>query len=122
MKDSKTKKIDLSRKRIAALADKYYNEGKYIPALRLAYKELTTFGVDPDVCVRFADIYEGMGLQGSAINWWFRCLDMSAEEDFPDIYEGLAVNYLNLGNENQAAYYYNKLIDSDDSLPGETKL
>ena len=34
------KKIDFSRKRIAHLADKYYNEGKFLPALRLAYKEL----------------------------------------------------------------------------------
>lgn len=122
MRDGKTKKIDFSRKRIAALADKYYNEGEFISALRFAYKEMTMYGVDPDVCIRFADIYEAMGLQGSAINWLFRCLDISAEEDFPDIYEGLAVNFLSLGDENQSAYYYNKLIDADDTLPDETKL
>lgn len=122
MKDGKTKRIDFSRKRLAKMADEYYNEGKYVSALRLAYKEMSLYGVDPDVCVRFADIYEAMGLQGSAINWLFRCLDISAEEDFPDIYEGLAVNYLNLGNESQSAYYYNKLIDADDTIPNETKM
>ncbi len=116
------KKIDFSRKRIARLADKYYNEGKFLPALRLAYKELTEYGGDPDVYARFADIYEAMGLQGSAINCYFRFLDVAEEEDLPDIYEGLAANFLSIGNESQSAFYYNKLIDVDDGLPEETKL
>ncbi|MBE5746574.1 MAG: hypothetical protein E7352_00120 [Clostridiales bacterium] len=115
------KKIDFSRKRIAHLADKYYNEGKYIPALRLAYKELLEHGGDPDVYARFADIYEAMGLQGSAINCYFRFLDVAEEQDLPDIYEGLAANFLSIGNESQSAFYYNKLIDVDDTLPEETK-
>lgn len=117
-----TKKIDFSRKRFAGLADKYYNEGKYVSALRMAYKELEAYGGDGDVFVRLSDIYEAMSLQGSAINWWFRFLDIAEEEDLPDIYEGLAVNYLNVGQENPSAYYYNKLIDADDTLPEETKL
>ena len=49
MKNGQVKKIDFSRKRIASLADKYYNEGNYVSALRLAYKELNTYGGDPDV-------------------------------------------------------------------------
>lgn len=117
-----TRKIDFSRKRFAGLADKYYNEGKYVSALRMAYKELEAYGGDGDVFVRLSDIYEAMSLQGSAINWWFRFLDIAEEEDLPDIYEGLAVNYLNVGQENPSAYYYNKLIDADDTLPEETKL
>ncbi|MBQ7769872.1 MAG: hypothetical protein IJ373_01665, partial [Clostridia bacterium] len=115
------KKIDFSRKRIAHLADKYYNEGKFLPALRLAYKELQEYGGDPDVYARFADIYEAMGLQGSAINCYFRFLDVAEEGDLPDIYEGLAANFLSIGSESQSAFYYNKLIDVDDTLPEETK-
>ena len=122
MKRGNTRTIDFSRKRIAGLADKYYNEGKYVSALRMAYKELETYGGDGEVFVRLSDIYEAMSLQGSAINWWFRFLDIAEEEDLPDIYEGLAVNYLNVGQENPSAYYYNKLIDADDTLPEETKL
>ncbi len=122
MKDGKVKKIDFSRKRLATLADKYYNEGNYLSALRLAYREANTYGVDADVFVRLADIYEGMSLQGSAINYWFRFLDIAEEEELPDIYEGLAVNFLNMGNESQSAYYYNRLIDADDMLPDETKM
>ena len=36
----KVKKIDFSRKRLGMLADKFYNEGKFVSALRIAYKEL----------------------------------------------------------------------------------
>lgn len=122
MKNGKVRKIDFSRKRLATLADKYYNEGNYLSALRLAYREANTYGEDAEVFVRLADIYEGMSLQGSAINYWFRILDIAEEEDLPDIYEGLAVNFLNMGNESQSAYYYNRLIDADDMLPEETKM
>ena len=121
-KDGKVKKIDLSRKRLAWIADKYYNEGNYISALKIAYRELDAFGGDGDVFVRLSDIYEAMNLQGMAINWWLRFLDVAEFEDLPDIYEGLAVNYLALGQESASAYYYNKLIDADETIPEETKL
>lgn len=120
--EKKVKKIDFSRARLASRSDKYYNEGKYLSALRLAYKELFTFGADGEVYTRLCDIYEGMGLHGSAINWWFRYLDEANAEELPDIYEGLAVNYLNIGNETASAYYYNRLIDADEELPEETKM
>lgn len=121
-KNTQVKKIDFSRKRIAKLADKYYNEGKYVSALRLAYREWNTYGGDPEVFARLSDIYEGMGLQGSAINCWFRFLDVAEEEDLPDIYEGLAANFLGIGNESQSAYYYNRLIDADDTISDDVKL
>ena len=110
MRDSKVKKIDFSRRRIASLADKFYNEGDYLSALRFAYKEFDLYGGDAEVYARLADIYEGMGLQGTAVNWWFRFLDIAEDADLPEVYEGLAVNFLNMGNESQSAYYYNKLI------------
>ncbi len=122
MREKRVEKIDFSRKRIAALADKFFNEGNYLSALRFAYKELDLYDGDEEVYARLADIYENMGLQGTAINWLFRFLDIAEEEDLPEVYEGLAVNFLNMGNESQSAYYYNKLIDADDSLPDETKL
>lgn len=121
MKDKKVVKIDFSRERIASQADKLYNEGKFVAALRLAHRELEEFGGDGDVYTRLSDIYEGMGLHASALNWWFRFLDEAEEADLPDIYEGIAVNFLNLGNETQSAFYYNKLIDVDDTLPEEAK-
>ena len=122
MRVGKERKIDFSRKRLARMADDYYNAGKYVPALRLAFKELLNYGGDPDVYARLADIYEGMGLQGSAINCYFRFLDVADEVDLPDVYEGLAANFLGTGNEGASAYYYNKLIDADDSISNEAKL
>ena len=117
-----TKAIDFSRKTLGKLADKFYNDGKFLPALRLAHKEQEEHGNDPDVFARLADIYEAMGLHGSAINCLFQLLDIAHEDDLPEVYESLAVNFLNLGNESQSAYYYNKLIDVDDTIPPETKL
>ena len=122
MNKRKVAKIDYSLDRLGRQADKYYNEGKLYSALRLAYRQFELYGGDGDVYTRLSDIYEEMGLHGSAINWWFRFLDIAEEEDLPDIYEGLAVNYLNLGNETQSAFYYNQLIDADASLPEETKM
>jgi len=122
MKDGRVMKIDYSQKRLGHMADQYYNEGKYLPALRFAYKQLELYGGDGDIYTRLCDIYEGMGLHDSALNWWFHFLDIAEPEDLPDIYEGLAVNFLNLGNEGQSAYYYNRLIDADDTLPEETKM
>ena len=93
MGKTQVRKIDFSRKRLAELADAYYNEGKYVSALRLAHRELVEHGGNPDVYTRLADIYEAMGLQGSAINYWFRFLDVADEADLPDVYEGLAINF-----------------------------
>ncbi len=122
MKDGKVMKIDYSLKRLGHMADQYYNEGDYLSALRFAYKQLELYGGDGDIYARLCDIYEGMGLNGSALNYWFLFLDIAEPEDLPDIYEGLAVNFLNMGNEGQSAYYYNRLIDADDTLPEETKM
>ncbi len=121
METRKTKKIDFSYDRFGRMADKYFNDGNYVSALRFAYKQYDGFGGDGDVYTRLADIYENMGLYSSALNFWYKFLDESSVEDLPDIYEGLAVNYLNMGNDSQSAYYYNQLIDVDDSLPDETK-
>jgi Flp pilus assembly protein TadD len=63
-----------------------------------------------------------MELRGSAIKWWFQFLDTAREEDMPEIYEGLAVNFLHIGNDSISAYYYNRLIDVDDTLPEEVKM
>lgn len=122
MKVKTTKKIDFSRKRLAYIADEYYNEGKYVSALRFAHREMQENGGDEEVYARLCDIYEGMGLHGTAINYWFKFLDIAKEEDLPDVYESLATNFLAMGNERQAAYYYNRLIDSDDQIPQEAKM
>ena len=115
----KTVKIDFSQDRLAKLADRAYNEGDFVKALRFAYQELDRFGASAESFMRLADIYEGMNLNDSAITWLYRFLDIALAEDLPDIYESLAVNYLNAGKEAQSAYYYNMLIDSDESISND---
>ena len=121
IKNKKVKKIDYDIDRLGAMSDKYYNECKLLSALRLAYRQYEFYGGDGDIYTRLADIYEGMGLHASAINWLYRFIDIAEVDDLPDIYEGLAVNYLNMGQENYSAYYYNRLIDADATLPIEAK-
>ncbi len=120
-KQSKVKKIDYDIDRLGSISDKYYNEGKLLPALRFAYRQYEIYDGDADIYARLADIYEGMGLHASAINWLYKYLDIAKVDEFPDIFEGLAVNYLNMGLENASAYYYNCLVEADDSLPMEAK-
>ena len=118
----KTKSIDFSRNKLGKMADKFYNEGKFISALRFARKEQNEHGNDPDVFARLADIYEAMGLHGSAVNCLLQLLDIAHADDLPEVYESIAVNFLSLGNEGASAYYYNKLIDVDDTIPPEAKM
>ncbi len=131
MSETITKKITLNVKRAFALADSFYEAGAYERALEWAFKALMGDAFDyleerRDAYVRIVDCYEAMGLNSSAISWLYAWLHEANEEeeleDLPDIYEGLAVNYLNLGKETQSAYYYNKLIDVDATLPPEAKL
>lgn len=121
MSESRVLKIDLSKRRLRSRAEKSLGEGDLLSALRFAHRAVSEHGADGDLYTLISDIYENMGLFTSAINSWFKYMDDCNEEDLPDIYEGLAVNYLNIGNESQSAFYYNKLIDVDDTLTADNK-
>lgn len=118
----KTRRIDFSAKRLNAMAEKFYNEGNYVSALRFTFREIEENGESPISLNRLCDIYENLGLNSTAIKYLFKLLDISDEIDYPDVYEGLAVNYLNMGKEAQSAFYYNCLIDADESISSEMKL
>lgn len=117
----KVKKIDLSAKRLGLLAEKCIDEGDYVSALRFTFRQIQRGGT-LSAYFRLCEIYEVLELNSSAINYWFKALDACGEEELPEIYEGLAMNYLTIGKEAQAAFYYNCLIESDEYIPEETKL
>lgn len=119
---TKILRMNESKERLYAMAEKAQSDGDFLSALRFAHRELSIYGGDLNCFLRLADLYENLGLQSYAIKWLFRALDVCNEEDLPDIYEGLAVNYLNMGNEKQSAYYYNLLMDVDDTLTHENKM
>lgn len=110
-----------ARERLSQLAERYFEKGDYVSALRFVHKEIVECGTDVDNLIRLADIYETMGLHELALNYWYRVLDVCAEADFPDVYEGLATNYLSVGDEQRAAFYYNRLIDADSMISEEFK-
>ena len=118
----KIRKIDFSAERFGELAEKFYSEGKYVESLRFTFREIEEYGETPETLTRLCDIYENLGLSSTAIKYLFKALDISDSDDWPDIYEGLAVNYLNMGKEAQSALYYNRLIESDKSISNEMKL
>lgn len=118
----KIRKIDFSAERFGELAEKFYSEGKYVESLRFTFREIEEYGETLETLTRLCDIYENLGLSSTAIKYLFKALDISDSDDWPDIYEGLAVNYLNMGKEAQSALYYNRLIESDKSISNEMKL
>jgi len=116
-------RIDRSKNRLERMAEKAYGEGRFLPALRFLFASIAeSDSPDLETYLRIADVYENLGLQTYAIKWLYKCLEICGEEDLPDVYEGLAVNYLNLGNEGASAYYYNRLIGVDDTLTAENKM
>ena len=44
MTERKVLKIDFSRNRLRERAEKYYDEGNYLSALRFTYKEMSLYG------------------------------------------------------------------------------
>ncbi len=124
MKQTNVKTIAFDGDLYARVADKYYRDGNYVAALKYSHKQLALAEdnwLKAEAYTRICDLYEDMGLHAQAVAYLFEYLDVCDEEDLPDLYESLAVNFLNLGNESQSAYYYNKLIDVDDTLPEETR-
>ncbi len=121
MSNSKTVMIDFGEKRLHTLAMQAYEKEDYISALRYVHKGTELYGETVDNVSLLCDIYETLGLYASATNYWYKFLHICDEEDLPEIYEGLATAYLNMNNDERSAYYYNLLLDVDDTITDESK-
>lgn len=113
---NKTVEIDLSDDRLISLAADLIDEHNYIGALKILNKNAELNGNDVDSYMLYAEIYDDLGLCEKCINGWFKYLDCADFSDLSDCYEGLAVNYMNLGNRQFSAYYYNKLLMESDEV------
>ncbi len=120
---NKTSAIDLSADRLIAIAADYIEDHNYIGALKMLNKNAVLNGNDEDSFMLYAEAFDDMGLHEKCINGWFRYIDYAGEgANLAEAYEGLAVNYMNLGQENFAAYYYNKLlIETNAELTPENR-
>lgn len=113
---SKTLDIDLSDDRLISIASDLVDNHNYISALKMLNKNADLSGDDEDSLMLYAEIFDDMGLYEKSVNGWFRFMDATDLGDMAECYEGLAVNYMNLGNEHFAAYYYNKLLFETDDV------
>ncbi len=118
---SKAERLDLSDERLLSLAASMIDDHNFIGALKMLNKNAGLNFNDDRSFMLYAEAYDDMGLCERSINGWFRYLDEAPEGDLGEAYEGLAVNYMNLGNENFAAYYYNKMLVETDDLTPETR-
>ena len=66
-----------------------------------------------------ADIYEALELWPLAADAWFRFLDTCNEADFGEGYEGLAVAFMNMGNDVQSALYYHRAFAEEGQISPE---
>lgn len=108
--------IDLSDDRLISIASDMIDDHNYIGALKMLNKNADLSGNDGDSLALYAEIFDDMGLYEKSINGWFKYMDAADFSDLADCYEGLAVNFMNLGNEHFAAYYYNKLLLETDEM------
>lgn len=111
---AKLAKIDLSEDRLLDLADEKIGNHNYIEGLKLLNKNAGIRGSCGEAYMIYAEAFDDMDLYEKSVNCWFMFLDCADEdtcaEDLAECYEGLAVNYMNLGEERFSAYYYNKLL------------
>lgn len=113
---AKTTSIDLSDDRLISIASELVDNHEYIKALKMLNKNAAIWGSDEDALMLYAEIYDDMNLYEKSVNGWFKYMDIADESELSDCYEGLALGFMNLGDEHAAAYYYNKLLLETDEL------
>ncbi|MGN0818129.1 MAG: tetratricopeptide repeat protein [Candidatus Coproplasma sp.] len=123
---SKTQGIDLSEDRLLAIAADNLEAHNLIGALRMLNKNAEVNGNAEGSYMLYAETFDDMGLYENCVNGWFKYIDYVLEcADSPDLseaYEGLAVCYMNMGRDDMAAYYYNKLlIETAEELTEENR-
>lgn len=119
MKDESVQKLDFSDEFMLESVEKRFQDGNYLGALKLLNKRNKMYGPSADAQAIAADIYEAMGLWQQAADAWFRFLDTCNEADFGEGYEGLAVAFMNMGNDVQSALYYHRAFAQEGEFSSE---
>lgn len=112
----KTLNIDLSSDRLLGIASDLVDGHNYIGALKMLNKNAESNFNDEDAYMLYAEIYDDIGLYEKSVNYWYKYIDTTLSSDLGDAYEGLAVAYMNMGDQTRSAYYYNRLLKEDDML------
>lgn len=120
-RQSTIQKLDLSDEALLDAADRRLQAGDCLGALTMLNKRNARYQPTCDSALMAADIYEEMGLYGMAAAAWYHFLDTCNEADFAEGYEGLAVSFMNMGNEAQSAFYYHRMLAEDEEVSEESK-
>ena len=118
---SKTVQIDLSGDRLISIAADMVDEHNYIGALKMLNKNAEITGNDEDSYMLYAEIFDDIGLYERSVHNWFKFMDLAQFTELSECYEGLAVGYMNLGNDHFSAYYYNKLLMETNEVDAATR-
>lgn len=110
---TKNIQVDFSFDRLMQTAEKLIDAHNYLGALKILNKNSSLNEDLGYAHLLYAQIFDDIGLHERSINEWFKFLAYSEfidDEDLTDAYEGLAVGFMNIGNDQFSAYYYNKLL------------
>ena len=117
--------VDFSFDRLMQTAEKLIDAHDYLGALKILNKNSELNEDLGYAHLLYAQIFDDIGLYERSINEWFKFLafsDFIDEDDLSDAYEGLAVGFMNIGNEQFSAYYYNKLLKNTAELDEGTRM
>ncbi len=121
---TKSLQVDLSFGRLMQTAEKLVDARDYLGALKILNKNAELNGDDGYAHLLYAQIFDDIGLFERSINEWFKFLasgDFDDPEDLNEAYEGLAVGFMNVGNEQFSAYYYGKLLNQTPDLDADLR-
>lgn len=113
--------IDFSEERLLSIASDMIDDHNFIGALKMLNKNAVLNDESEESHMLYAEAFDDMGLYEKSINSWFAYLNDTFSNDVSEAYEGLAMCYMNIGNEHFAAYYYNKLLLETDELTKESR-
>lgn len=116
MKGESVQKLDFSDEFLLESVENRFQSGNFMGALTLLNKRNKMYAPSADAFALAADIYEAMGLWRQSADAWFRFLDTCNEADFGEGYEGLAVAFMNMGNDVQSALYYHRALTQDGQI------
>lgn len=104
---------NLSEEFLLESAEKRIDDGDYLGALTMLNRCEELFPPSADALAFYAEIYEVLEIWTLSADAWFRFLDICNEADFGEGYEGLALAFMNMGNEMQSAYYYSHVYSAE---------
>lgn len=112
--DDKVQKLNFDDEFLLDAVERRLQNGDYMGALTMLGKRNELYEPSADAAALAADIYESMELWSLAAENWFVFLDTCNEADFSEGYEGLAVCFMNMGEDLPSTLYFRQVYGGDD--------